>query len=299
MNRSTPPTPAGRRAGSAVLAAAATLALAGSASAAVFADRVVSYDPGDARPDLRDATAALGAPSPVVGAGTAFAGRLSPFNPHFEPGEVVQIGVGGQLTLGLSAPVAVGPGKRIGVVENVGLGYDFANDRPNADANGTGFGADAGFVSVSADGQTFVGLDGAASPTLVSFDLPANAYQNVEGGPFGPPPADPVLADFGIPFDPAAGADAFDNLSSYADVLDVLGGSGGGTWLDVSATGLATVGFVRFSVPAGGAATSLEIDAVSVADFAVVPEPGAVGLVLAGAWGLGRRGRRRASGGGD
>jgi hypothetical protein len=53
----------------------------------------------------------------------------------------------------------------------------------------------------------------------------------------------------------------------------LLGGSGGGTWVDVTGTGLGSVEYVRFDVPAG-AGDRLVLDAVTA-----VPEP-AAGLVL-------------------
>jgi len=72
--------------------------------------------------------------------------------------------------------------------------------------------------------------------------------------------------------------------------LGVLNGSGGGTWLDISATGLAQVGFIRFSVENdNNAATNLnfELDALSIATPAIgpatVPEPSAGLLMVFGA----------------
>src|SRR6185503_16388780 len=86
------------------------------------------------------------------------------------------------------------------------------------------------------------------------------------------------------------------NLSSFSglpyfdatgpDMLELLAGSGGGTWLDISAAGLARVGFIRFSVLNDqNASTNLnfELDAVSIAHAAmgasVVPEPTTIGLL--------------------
>jgi hypothetical protein len=56
-------------------------------------------------------------------------------------------------------------------------------------------------------------------------------------------------------------------------MLTLLNGSAGGTWLDVSGTGLSSVQFVRFEVPEG-AATRMVVDAVTA-----VPEPAAMGLM--------------------
>jgi len=79
----------------------------------------------------------------------------------------------------------------------------------------------------------------------------------------------------------------------------VLNGSAGGTWLDISTTGLAQVGFIRFTVPENALSRiSLEVDAVSIAGGALgaptVPEPGTLALALASmAMGFVRIGRRR------
>jgi MYXO-CTERM domain-containing protein len=107
-------------------------------------------------------------------------------------------------------------------------------------------------------------------------NMPANYYANATSYNVAPP--DPaVLADFGQPFTPAGGLSAFDG-KNFADVLAVLGGSGGGTWVDLSVTGLTQVGYVRFSVADDGDALTglnFELDAVSVAN-------GKVGAPVAG-----------------
>jgi hypothetical protein len=73
------------------------------------------------------------------------------------------------------------------------------------------------------------------------------------------------------------------------DILDVLAGSGGGTWLDISGTGLAKVGYIRFSVladPTPGVDANFELDAVSISHAALgtatVPEPAAIVLAAMG-----------------
>ena len=60
----------------------------------------------------------------------------------------------------------------------------------------------------------------------------------------------------------------------YLEAVELLQGSAGGTWLDVSSTGLDRVGYIRFSVPVGQGSV-FKLDAVSIADAAVgtaVPE---------------------------
>jgi MYXO-CTERM domain-containing protein len=112
------------------------------------------------------------------------------------------------------------------------------------------------------------------------------------------PPANPQVADFGKPFTPAGGLAAFDGLD-WNGVLGVLNGSGGGTWLDLSAAGLPQVGYIRLSVPVSGTGANFEVDAVVIANGKVgpaigggstVPEP-AIGLIALAGIVLARRRR--------
>ena len=72
----------------------------------------------------------------------------------------------------------------------------------------------------------------------------------------------------------------------------MLNGSGGGTWIDLSPSGLSEVNFIRFVVPDDGiAGTYLPIDAV-VASNVAVPEPATMGVMVTAAGALLRRRRR-------
>lgn len=252
--------------------------------AEVWAVRVVDYTPGTGIQQqwgtglsYDNPLAALGGPDGVTG--ETYAGWpnvLSPFSPAYEVDEIVQIGDGGSLTLQLAAfAIPDGtPAPELGVITNVGLmDTDWPNGVPANPA--VAFGADEAIVSVSADGVHFVALN-AGQP--IRFELPA--VYSFDAGPYATSPG-AVVADFGQPFTPVGGLSAFDGLTSYADVLGVFAGSGGGTWLDLDQAGLAQVGYVRFDDPADG--DPFEIDAVVVAHSAVgapVPEPPA-GLLLA------------------
>jgi hypothetical protein len=231
-----------------------------------------------------------------------FPNVLSPFSPPFEGDEIVEIGPGGQLTLRLSNFVLVGPGYDLGVFANVGLSGEFDQqtfELLGATDPAAAFGAESAVVEVSQDGQAWVALNGG---TEILFDMPANYYQNA-GAFDGAPPAGPVLADFGQPIAPDLSV--FDG-ESEAGVLAALGGSAGGYWLDLSATGFAKVGYVRFSVPLGllpdepYSASLLdtvvfELDAVSIANGKVggrVPEPGSLMILVAlglGGWKIATR----------
>ena len=69
-------------------------------------------------------------------------------------------------------------------------------------------------------------------------------------------------------------------------MVELLDGSAGGTWLDVSGAGLSAVQFVRFEVPAGTGAR-LVLDAVTA-----VPEPGAATVLCLALLSFVRRRRR-------
>ena len=117
----------------------------------------------------------------------------------------------------------------------------------------------------------------------MTFDIPPNAYQDV---------AATIEADYGMPF--TGVLSDFDNKLTVQDTIDVYNGSAGGTWFDISDTGLDKVGYVRFSV-AGDAVNSFELEALSIANDALglpVPEPSTIALVLLGGLIMSRKNKR-------
>jgi hypothetical protein len=265
--------------------ALAIVCLVTTCAQAQFAAGVVSYDPGaKSASGLTNASAALGEPERFTGEG-GFPGVVSPFNPPFLGSEIVSVGEGGHITLRLShyaVPQAVGP--EIGVFENVGLiDTDFPNGQAGMPA-GTFGPIDSAIVDVSTDGATWVSLGS------VAFDVPTNGYTDLTD-PFSSV-AGSVPSDFQQPF--TGSLASFDGLPYHdagaPDMLGLLAGSGGGTWLDISATGLTQVGFIRFSLADDFDANTrlnFELDAVSIAHAAVgallVPEPAPIilgGLAL-------------------
>jgi len=280
-------------------AAAGTVILLGSAPgvhAAMFASKVVSYDPGTASatdPTYTDPSAALGSPDGMTGVEAGFPNVLSPFSPAYDVGQIVVIGEGGELTLQFPQPVQVGSGPAIGVISNSGL-IDTSYPSGQAGDPAGNFGGGSADVSVSADGIHWASLG------EQEFINPANYYLNA--GPYdATPPASPQLADFGKPF---AGTLASFNGENNSQILATLDGSGGGSWLDLSGSGLAQINFIEFSVPTDGTSfggtigSRMVIDAVAVAnDHVGVPEPTSWVLML-GAGGLMLRRRPRPAGSG-
>ncbi len=255
------------------VAAAILVCAAWDRAAAQHAAGVVSYSAG-ATPasGFTTASAALGEPERFTGEGV-FPGVVSPFNPPFLNSEIVSVGEGGHLTLRLShyaIPQAAGP--EIGVFENLGL-IDTAFPNGQAGSPAAAFNIDSAMVEVSADAANWVHLGN------VVFDAPANGYADLTD-PFSGV-AGSVPSDFQQPF--IGGLSSFDGLRYFdaggPDMQELLAGSGGGKWLDISGTGLAQVGFIRFSVlddMNGGTGLNFELDAVSIARGAVggiVPEP--------------------------
>jgi hypothetical protein len=91
-----------------------------------------------------------------------------------------------------------------------------------------------------------------------------------------------LVADFSKPF---TGTLSSLNGLTYPQIVGLLDGSAGGTWLDVSGAGLSSVAYVRFDVPAVEG-QRLVLDAVTA-----VPEP-ALGLSILPAIALLSRRRR-------
>jgi hypothetical protein len=260
---------------------------------AQFAVGVMSYDAGSTpTAGFTTASAALGSPERLTVEGS-FPTVVSPFSPPFLSSEIVSVGEGGHITLRLShyaVPQAGGP--EIGVFENVGL-IDASFPNGVAGSPAMAFGIDSAVVDVSPDGVNWTSLG------RVTFDVPANAYTDL-ADPFSST-AGSVPSDFQQPFTGELASFSGRRYSDAADtdMLDLFAGSGGGKWLDISATGLAQVGFIRFSVADDMDAMSrlnFELDAVSIAHSAVgariIPEPSCAVLSTVAAAVMFRGGRQ-------
>jgi outer membrane protein assembly factor BamB len=241
-----------------------------------WADRVVTYEPGTTpAPGYDDPATAIGSPERFTGEGV-YPGVVSIFNPPWGTDEVVSIGEGGHLLVEFDQPITDDPAHAFGVDLVVfGNGGFVDDDWPNGRVGSPPamFGVDDMLVSLSADGESFVEL-GLFTEGL----FPAQGY--LDSGPYDETPG--VLpTDFTLPVDPALVLDDFAGLT-YGEVLALYAGSGGGTPIDIAASGLEAVRFVRIDVlDDGDPGTELnaEIDA-----FAAVPEPSTalllVGLII-------------------
>jgi hypothetical protein len=242
---------------------------AGHAGAAHFATEYTSYVPGDMVEEYRSPSVALGKPSPQM----SWDYVLTPFNAHWEGSQIVGIGGGGSLTLRFPAPVPTN-GYTIGVHAGVGL-IDTSwpigqNDTPAAYYNASR----SAEVRVSENGQDWQSLG------LVVFNIPTNYYSAGITLPGSQTTPGTVEADFFKPF--TGSLSDFDG-KDWAGTLEVLDGSAGGRWLDLSGTGLPAVNYIQFNV---GQDQVMYVDAV-----AAIPEP-ATGLLLLGTWMLLIRRRR-------
>jgi hypothetical protein len=274
--------------------------VAGPVNAAITASRTVSYAYGNGTVQTSYADglpytntgAALGLPTPMIGV-DPFSQRnsaITPFTPPFMSTDVLRLNDGGHVVLELSAPVTVGTGARLGVYSNNGF-LDVSPQTYDSNyvivAGGTGVTGPVDTFFFSSIPQAHVQVAATEGGPwldlgtgLTQFPMPTNAFTdvdvNLEMAPQGNVPADYFKPFTGQLVD-------FENKTYRQIVDDVLKGSAGGTWLDLSGVPLGEVRYVRFDIPSGLTGTRMMIDAVTAVS-ATVPEPtglGAVVMVLA------------------
>lgn len=248
------------------------VAIVATNASAQFADSVVSYTPGSGpNPSYTSPNAVLGAPTTFIGYQNA-----DPFNPPYQPSDIVGLGANGSLTLQFNTPIQNAPnsyGLDFIIFGHAGFNEDFSNGTTDGSLF-TG-GTSTVRVSVSADGSTFYALDPVFAPVVDGL-FPTDA----SGNPF-------------IPVNPALTAADF-NGKDLAGIRALYNGSAGGAGFDIAwaidgsnqSVPLSSVWFVRLEGLSGVA----YIDAISV-----VPEPTAWPLaLLSGAVWLLRTRRNRA-----
>jgi hypothetical protein len=247
--------------------AVTSLFLATSALAANYADSVVAYNPGtgyaiDTGTGLgyTNAAVVLGSPSTVTPG--QFGGPVDPFNPPYLREQIVSIGAGGSLTLGLSTPILNSASNPFGIdfmiFGNSGFVITNNNFSGGGITDGSVFGGNSPVarVSVSADGVTFYQLDPSRAPALDGL-YPTDGSGN-----------------FSLPVNPSLKNANFSG-QDLAGIRALYNGSGGGAGFDISwaedssghSVALSQVDFVRIDVLSGAA----DIDGLSAVES--VPEP--------------------------
>ncbi len=269
-------------------AAVAGAFLSASASADIFATSVISYDAGsNATTGYTDASTALGSAERFTGEGV-FPGGVTPFNPAFGTDELVSVGSGGHLTLGFDATITNSASHTYGidliVFSNAGfLDTSWSDADPNNDGSGVigpnpfvfGAGGEA-TIQVSQNGTEWFT---ASITTLDLFPtLGYSDYATATPGAHGS-----IESDFAQAMDPSLTLDDLAGMS-FAEIVALYDGSGGGIGIDIASTGLDSASYVRFLNNSGEA---FEIDAV-----AAVPAPGV--LFMLGLGGIFATPRRRA-----
>lgn len=243
-----------------------------------FAAEVISYSAGTtAQVGYDDASTALGGPSVSIPAWPSGVQDVTMFASAWETTQVVSIGAGGSLVVKFDHQVTDDSGNPFGLDFLIfGNEYFLDSDYPNGFSDGVS--SEPGKISVSQDGIDWYDIAGVFADGL----FPTQAYINTSTaqGADGT-----ILSDFTLPVDPSIAW----NGKSYNQILALYNGSGGGTGVDISSTGLSWIQYVKVEQDASDT-WSTEIDAF--ADVAAIPEPVTVGLLAFGGFLLRlRRGR--------
>lgn len=266
---------------------AAILACASLAHADIFATSVLSYDAGtNAAVGYTDASTAIGAAERFTGEGV-FPSGVTPFNPAFGTDEIVSIGSGGHLTLGFDTTITNNASHAYGidliVFSNSGfVDTSWSDADPNNDGTGV-IGANPFVFGAGGEATIQVSQNGSDwfTASITTLDLfPTLGFSDFTVTTPGAPGL--IESDFSQAIDPSLGLDDLADLS-YAEILALYDGSGGGIGIDIASTGLESASYVRFINNSGDA---FEIDAV-----AAVPAPGV--LFMLGLGGIFATPRRR------
>jgi hypothetical protein len=263
------------------IASAVAFSSASVSFAAITASTVIDYTSAG-EPTFNDPTSALGLP-PRSGP----FGDLTPFSPNFGAENIVRILPGASITLRFSDVVTNAGDARVGVYSNIGV-IDVSADGSGLAGSpaGTFSAYPAALVEISSDGIDFTPI----TSGLHSFDAPAAGFTDTPDWTGYSPSGGQTPARFDKVPPQAFVDDGIAALSglTYSQMMTLLDGAAGGEWLDPTASGLASFGYVRFSVPStASAGLRMILDAVVVG---FVPEPTVLGaLTSAGVLALRRR----------
>jgi len=240
-----------------------------------YASEVISYTEGtNAQTGYNVPNTSLGAPSLWTTAWPSGIQDVTMFAPAWETDQIVSIGAGGELVVKFDHQVVDDVLNPFGIDLLVFGSEMFADgDWPNGVADG--YTSEPSKISVSQDGDGWFDIADVFADGL----FPSQAYQNTSTaqGADGS-----ILSDFTKPVNPDIDWEG----KAYSEILALYDGSGGGTGVDISGTGLSWIQYVK--VYQDGTDTwSAEID--SFADVAAVPEPTSMLLLGLGGLLLGKR----------
>ena len=193
-------------------------------AASIFADQIVSYDPGvGAAGQFLAPEAALG----PVSQENPFSDATDPFDPPYGPNQIVSIGEGGWLEVAFQTPILNHPHNLYGLDFTIfgNSGFVITNDfdpstfdwidTPATDASLFGQNLGSTRVLVSRDGAIYYELDPSLAPTVDGF-----APTDGSGDP-------------GLPVDPTLTAPDFAG-ATLEDIRTLYRGSAGGSSFDIS-----------------------------------------------------------------
>jgi len=241
-----------------------------------YATSVYSYTSGaNAVAGYDNANVTLGAPTRAIPGD--FGGDVTFFNAPWQPEHIFSIGAGGELIVAFDHQVADDPLNPFGLDLIIfGNSYFVDTSYPNGIAGAKA--VEPGQIAVSQDHETWYDIAGALADDL----FPTCGFKD-SSGPFASDGVTPT--DFTLPVDPTID---WQN-KSYSQIVSLYNGSGGGTGVDISPTGLDWIQYVKVYQDSTDT-WSTEIDAF--ADVAAVPEPLTILLLGTGALCLRRRQKR-------
>ncbi len=244
------------------------------ALASPYANELVSFSQGsNGNSSYADGNATLGMPSrttPAWGGGTQ---DVTVFNAPWATDQIVSIGTGGSLVVKFDHHVLDNPSGTYWGIDFLIFGNTMYTDSSYPDGVAGGVASEPGKVQVSQDGINWYDVTAEADG---EYCTQGYANTSTAYGSDGD-----VESDFTKPVDPSF---TISNGTTYSQILAGYNGSGGGTGVDFSSTGLSWIQFVK--VYQNGTDTwSTEIDAF--AD--VAPEPATMTLLGIGAAALLRR----------
>ncbi|MGH7242233.1 MAG: hypothetical protein ACREJD_02310 [Phycisphaerales bacterium] len=241
-------------------AAAGVFVVASGALASPYATSWSGYSPGsNPNASYSDPVAAIGSPTRYTGVQYHYEGAVNPFFSAFDPQDLVAISPGGSLTLSFDHDVYNRADNPFGIDFNVFGNWFYAASSGVAEYK---YGDNGGNIEVSKDGLNWVAVntrvtDGYATLGYVDTFIADQA------------PAGKIPTDFTKAVDPS-----FNPIGkSLAEIIAGYNGSGGGTGVDISSTGLDFIRFVRISNPIGN------VGNINIDGLAEIPAPAALPLL--------------------